>query len=231
MSPLVMTGPRMANRDKAVSSGDAAVSIAGDSYGSVSTNIIDKLVFDISSVPIAIAAKDPRPVFTAVDIDSFTGRNWLADEVDQFIDENPCGYLFIESEAGLGKTAFAAWLVKTRGYLSHFSHYSSRGSVRAALQNLSAQLISNFDLSDQAPGAILPKWSLTPEGFESLLNIAAERRYKKGRPLVLVVDGMDEADELGDGMPFGLPSLLPDGVYVIGMHRPGRSPVSIHGVP
>ena len=34
--------------------------------------------------------------------------------------ENACGYVFIGAVAGMGKTAFAAWLVKTRGYLSHF---------------------------------------------------------------------------------------------------------------
>ena len=42
--------------------------------------------------------------------------------------------------------------------------------------------------------------------------------------MVLVVDGLDEADAPGEGLPFGLPSLLPDGVYVVGTYRTGRSP-------
>jgi hypothetical protein len=77
-----------------------------------------------SLVPLSAAIKDPRLVFTAVDIDAFTGREWLAGEMDWFINHTPCGYVFVEAEAGLGKTAFAAWLVKTRRYLSHFSRYS-----------------------------------------------------------------------------------------------------------
>ena len=75
-------------------------------------------------IPLEAAAKDPGAVFTAVGLAGFTGREWLAAEVDRFMGTNPCGYVFIEGEAGLGKTAFAAWLVKTRGYLSHFSRYS-----------------------------------------------------------------------------------------------------------
>jgi hypothetical protein len=37
-----------------------------------------------------------------------------------------CGYVFVEADAGLGKTAFAAWLVRTRQYLSHFVRISGR---------------------------------------------------------------------------------------------------------
>ena len=83
--------------------------------------------------------------------------------------------MFVEAEAGLGKTAFAAWLVKTRGYLSHFSRYSGGGSVQVALANLSAQLITSFGLDDQAPGGMLPEWAQTPGGFEALLAMAAGR--------------------------------------------------------
>ena len=134
---------------------------------------------------------------------------------------NPCGYVFIEAEAGLGKTAFAAWLVKTRGYLSHFSRYAGGRSARVALQNLSAQLITGFGLDEQAPGGMLPEWAQTPGGFESLLGIAAGRAREDGRRLVLVVDGLDEAEPSGEGLPFGLPGLLP-GRGVCGRHVPGR---------
>ena len=134
---------------------------------------------------------------------------------------NPCGYVFVEAEAGLGKTAFAAWLVKTRGYLSHFSRYADGGSVAAALGNLSAQLIMQFGLDDQAPGGMLPEWYRTPGGFESLLAAAARKRQG---PVVLVADGIDEADAPAGSLPFGLPLLLPDGVFVIATYRTGHSP-------
>ena len=72
---------------------------------------------------------------------------------------------------------------------------------------------------------MLPDWVQTPEGFESLLGIAAGRLREAGHSVVLVVDGIDEAETPADGLPFGLPSLLPDGAYVVGTHRTGWSPV------
>jgi hypothetical protein len=140
-------------------------------------------------MPLSAAAKDPGVVFTAVHLEAFTGRQWLADQVDRFIAGHPCGYVLIEAEAGVGKTAFAAWLVKTRAYISHFSRYSSGGSVPVALANLGAQLIRNFGLDDEAPAGMLPEWCQTPGGFESLLATVAGRAREQRHPLVLVVDG------------------------------------------
>jgi hypothetical protein len=134
--------------------------------------------------------------------------------------------VFVEAEAGLGKTAFAAWLVKDRGYLSHFSWYSGH-SVRTAMQNLSGQLIMRFGLDDQAPGGNVPEWAAEPSGFESLLASAAKVARARHDPLVVVVDGLDEAVSAGipEGqLSFGLPRLLPDGVYVIATHRTGHWP-------
>jgi hypothetical protein len=116
-------------------------------------------------VPVAAAVKDPGPVFTAVGVEAFTGREWLVREVDRFIAANPSGYVFVEAEAGLGKTAFAAWLVKTRGCLSHFSRYADGRSVRGALRNLSAQLVIRCKLDEQVPGGMLPDWSQAPAGL------------------------------------------------------------------
>ena len=187
--------------------------VTGTSAGGVSA----------AGVPLGAAARDPGAVFTAVGLSGFTGREWLAAGVDEFMAANPCGYVLIEAEAGLGKTAFAAWLVKTRGYLTHFSRYSAGTSVPGALGNLAAQLIMRFGLDEQAPGGMLPEWARTPEGFESLLGTAARAAGRRG-PVVLVADGLDEADAPAGGLPFGLPLLLPDGVFVIGTYRTGRSP-------
>jgi hypothetical protein len=55
--------------------------------------------------------------------------------------------------------------------------------------------------------------------------MAAAKARKAGRVLVLVADGLDEAEQPDDGLPFGLPALLPDGAYVIGTYRTGRPPV------
>ena len=178
-------------------------------------------MLDRSLVPLA-RGQGSGAVFTAVGLEEFTGREWLVAEVDGFMAANPCGYVFIEAEAGLGKTAFAAWLVKTRGYLSHFSRYAGGGSVAAALGNLAAQLIIRFGLDDLAPGGMLPDWARTPGGFESLLTAAAQAAA--GSAVVLVADGLDEAEAPDGALPFGLPLLLPEGVFVIGTYRTGRAP-------
>ena len=180
--------------------------------------------FGVSATPVRVAARDPGLIFTATDVMAFTGREWLAREIDDFVDSNPCGYVFVEAEAGLGKTAFAAWLVKTRGYLSHFSRYSGGQSARAALQNLSAQLVMKFGLGELVPGGMLPEWAAEAGGFERLLGKAAERAQASKRRVILVADGLDEAESPEGCLPFGLPKLLPVGVYVIGTYRTGRAP-------
>jgi hypothetical protein len=143
--------------------GDASIAVGGD-LGSASTTYIGTQVLGASSLPVAAAAKDPRVVYAAVSMDAFTGRAWLAGQVDGFAAANRCGYVFVEAEAGLGKTTFAAWLVSTRGYVSHFSRYRDGRLVRGALQNLSAQLITGFGLDELAPGGMLPEWAQTPGG-------------------------------------------------------------------
>src|ERR1700691_5490489 len=125
----------------------------------------------------------------------------------------------------MGKTAFAACLVKTRGYLSHFSRYSGGGTIRAALLNLSAQLAQQFDLENRLPGRMIPQSLLTPNGFESLIDEAADQAAALGKKITIVIDGMDDAESDRHGLPFGMPSILPAGVHVIGTYRTGFSPV------
>ncbi|MFF9127978.1 hypothetical protein ACF09J_32780 [Streptomyces sp. NPDC014889] len=183
-------------------------------------------VFGTSSVPMTVALKDTRKVFSDVGVAEFTGRIWLVESVDSFLAEQSCGFLWVEAEAGLGKTAWAAWLVRERGYVSHFARHSQGGSVRVGLRNLAAQLIHRFGLAAQfAPGGMLADWVSDPEGFDTLLSEAAERaRVTRGEPLVIVMDGADEADVPAGGLPWGLPSLLPEGVFVVGTYRTGKRP-------
>ncbi|MGH3188757.1 MAG: hypothetical protein ACRDOL_16110 [Streptosporangiaceae bacterium] len=211
----------MSRRLEVRAEGDASIAVGGN-IESATTNIT--YISAISALPLAVAAKDPSVIYAAVDAESFTGRGWLVTEIDRFIGNHPCGYVFIEAEAGLGKTAFAASLVRNRGYVSHFSRYAGGRSVRTALQNLSAQLIIHFRLDHLAPAEIFPEWAQSPAGFESILGQAAERARRHGRPVVLVVDGLDEADPSGQGPAFGLPTALPDGTYIVGTYRTGYSP-------
>ncbi|MGW9024713.1 hypothetical protein ACWGQ5_10840, partial [Streptomyces sp. NPDC055722] len=177
--------------------------------------------FGAGAVPLGVAVKDPGAVFAAVGVGSFTGRAWLAERMDAFVAGQSCGYVWLDAEAGMGKTAFAAWLVRQRGYVSHFARYTNGELSRVALQNLAGQLIERYGLGDLAPGGMLPEWVQTPEGFEAVLGRAAERARAYGQRLVIVVDGLDEAEMVPHGLPWGMPRLLPEGVFVVGTHRSG----------
>ena len=211
----------MTRRGGVSSPGGGSVAIGGDAYGPVSATYIGTQVLGASSVPVTVAVRDPRAVFAAAGVEGFTGRDWLVAELDQFMAGNSCGYVFVEADAGLGKTAFAAWLAMTRGYVSHFSRYSGGRLSRTALQNLSAQLITGFALDDQAPGGMLPEWTQTPAGFESLLSGAAQVASQRQERVVLVVDGLDEAQPSDDDLPFGFPGTTA-GRGICHRHLPDR---------
>ena len=176
----------------------------------------------VGSVPLPVAVQDPRPVFADMRLSEFSGREWLIDQVDRFLTDHPCGFLILQADTGLGKTTVAAHLVQQRGYLSHFTHLGGR-SVSAALRNLAAQLITRCGLEEMAPEGVVPEWAHTTDGLTALLTHAAKKVTAAGDRIVLVVDGLDEAEPAGTGLPLGLPTLLPDGVFVIATRRPGTT--------
>lgn len=174
-----------------------------------------------------MATQNPRPVFTDARLSEFVGREWLIEQVDRFLTEQPCGFVFIQADPGLGKTALAAHLVQERKYPSHFTHLGGR-SESAAVRNLSAQLFNDFDLVYLAPpgttwksSCMVPEWAHTSEGFALILSYLEEELSDYRKKLVLVVDGLDEAEPTEDGLPLGLPTRLPERVYVIATCRPG----------
>lgn len=165
---------------------------------------------------------DPRPVFDEVGIDHFVGRDWLVSGVDRFIRSHDRGYVVVEAAAGLGKSAFAAWLARDRGWPCHFTR-RRRGWVTAtALRNLAVQLIARFRLDERfAPGGVLPETAGEPGWFDQVLVEASIVARAAGEPLVLVVDGLDEAEHVAGDLPLGLPSTLPLGVFIVVTCRTG----------
>ncbi|MEU8231347.1 hypothetical protein AB0C12_17270 [Actinoplanes sp. NPDC048967] len=208
---------------KVIASGDGAVAIAGN-VNTVVTNSGPQS----GGVPLAIARQHLGPVFDAVSVEHFTGREWLLADVDRFLRSRSSGYVFVEAEAGLGKTAFAAHLAFDRGYVAHFSRQPRGQSTTTALRSLSAQLINKYELSDLTPGGLLPEWATTADGFGSILVLAAEKARRFGDRVVLIADGLDEADPEGTELPWGLPSLLPSGVFVVATYRTGTTPWHPH---
>ena len=174
---------------------------------------------------------DPAPLARDLDLARFTGREWLIGQIDAFIDNRPRGYVIIQAEAGMGKSTLAAHLAGTRPWLFHFTRLPGGRSPEAARKSLAAQLIAGWDLTEWAPGGALPVSASRPDWFSRLLEAAARKRDQSQHgqadrvPIVILVDGLDEAEPepaaRGWGLPLGLPESLPDGVYVVATSRFG----------
>lgn len=167
---------------------------------------------------------DPAGLERDLDLDRFTGREWLIEQIDAFIRSHERGYVVVRGEAGVGKSSLAAHLVATRLWLHHFTRLPGGRSAEAARKSLGAQLVARWQLEDKAPGGMLPAAASRPDWFDMVVRSAALRRdaVEPGTRIVLVVDGLDEVEpNLDGGLPLGLPSSLPDGVFVVATSRFG----------
>ena len=114
----------------------------------------------------------------------------------------------------------------------HFSRLTGQGrSPERARRNLSAQLIAAWELFDLAPNDEFPPEADEPDWLVRVMEAAAAKRDVEhaasgpnngsAPPLIVVVDGLDEAEPAAPGrdtrIPFGLPrpDELPDGVFII----------------
>ncbi len=172
----------------------------------------------------------PDTVFQRVAIDRFARREWLAREVDEFFKASDRGYFILEAEAGLGKTAFMAWLVKQRSYIHLFVEQSpgAEGMVHG-VRSLAAQVIRTWDLRGRVEDGVLPRAASRPDFLDGLLREAARARdlRRRDEPIVLVVDGLDEAGAPAGLNPLGLPPRLPKGVYVVAAYRIGAAVLNV----
>ncbi len=175
----------------------------------------------------------PDPVFDRVWLDRFVGRTWLLDQVDAFLRGNDRGYFILEAEAGLGKTAFLAHLVQSRGDIIHLFAEQVRGQegVAHGLRSLAAQLIRAWGLQPYAADGVLPGAADRPDFLDRLLREAAQVRNvrRPGEPIVLVVDGLDEAGTPPGQNVLGLPRVLPEGVFLVVSHRPVPVDLNVQG--
>lgn len=151
----------------------------------------------------------------------FVGRGFVFSAIDEsLVDPDfASGYVVIQGEPGIGKTALLAELVKTRGWIHHFN-VASLGirSPRAFLSDVCAQLIVRYRLDH----AVLPPAATEDGGFLArLLSEAAA--VPDGGPVVIAVDALDEAEDAsvraGVNRLF-LPPSLPDGAFFVVTTRP-----------
>jgi len=159
---------------------------------------------------------DPAPVFEDVQVKQFIGRAWLLEQLDAFLVTHDRGHVVVQADAGLGKTALAAWLAHSRNWPCHFTRGRNGQVGLTALGNLAAQLIARYELGDQfAPQGMLPDTAGEPGWFEQVLQACADAARATGGHVVIVVDGLDEAEVVKGALPLGLPVLLPRGAFIV----------------
>ena len=181
-------------------------------------------IFVGSHEPVAASYIPPWQIYDNLDHDRFVGRDWLVADFDEFVHTNQHGYFLLEADAGIGKTAFLAWLTRERGYVHHFVQLAPPGQegIVAGLRNLAAQLVVAWELDADLVEAFPSAAALRPQFLPTVLRAAAQARdeHRPGEPIVVVVDGLDEAARLPGQNNLGLPRQLPPGVYVLVSQRP-----------
>ena len=165
---------------------------------------------------------DPVQRYEELDLDRFSGRAWLVEKLDGFLAGHDDGYFVLQGPAGVGKSAFLAWLARGRGYAVHFVRLvRGRDDTAEALTNLAVQLADRWPV--EAPVALRGR-DVEPHEFYALLSAIAQarRRLRRSDPVVIVIDGLDEVRATpGDrGNVLGLPERPPEGVYFVVSMRP-----------
>jgi hypothetical protein len=202
-------------------SGTASIAAAG----SISqANIVVGDTYSVGAVPLSLATLDydtilaesqRKPVFARERIISR-----IQDHVDRAAAANSGKFILIKAQAGLGKTVLAATLITRWHCAHHFACANGGSDPRTALMSIGAQLIERYDLEPEyAPSGLLMSWVGDPARFSRLLADAAERAQSSNAAVLVVIDGLDEAE--GTGMAFGLPRILPPGVVIVGTYRDG----------
>jgi len=155
----------------------------------------------------------------------FVGRSEMLELLDEFLSQSDNRWKIITAKAGFGKTALLANWVKSRQGNDCFIAYhffSQRDevtrSVVNAYRNLLQQLYNYCKLSKPLPHD-------KNELREALCDIVKDW---KGNSLVVVLDGLDEAD--GFFLP-PFPTPLPQNVFVIASARAsqGEQPEDLSG--
>jgi hypothetical protein len=154
----------------------------------------------------------------------FVGREFLFDALESFIRQSSRGYFRLIADAGLGKTALAAEIAKRYTAPAYFFS-ASEGRTRhdQCLNHFCAQLIARYEL----PYDHLPERAGQDASFLKRLLREAAERHRSDKPLLLVIDALDEADPVHAGQTWlRLPTRLPEGVCVLLTHRPGNYPLT-----
>lgn len=219
-----MTADPGGPRTEVEAAGDRSIAVGHDAIASIFATGDHNRFFIGQYEQLADAYLKPWALYRELELERFTGREWLEEDLKTFLGSADRGYFILEGDVGVGKTTFLAWLAQKRGYLHHFVHLlHSERDAATALRNLCAQLIRTWDLNSRAIGGVLPAAASRADFFNDTLYEASRRRdqLRPGEPIVIVVDGLNEVDPAPppNQNVLSLPSSLPSGVYFVVSQR------------
>src|ERR687886_871022 len=161
----------------------------------------------------------------------FIGRSKEIEKLDNFLANNSSGVLLVTASAGFGKSSLLASWLKVRheqGYFiaHHFfsQRYDKTRSAKSAYGNLLQQIYTYYERDyEQLPNEV-------DELRKALYNILKEPG-KEEKPLVILIEALDELDKTD--IPFSppFPTPLPPNVFVIASARAseGEKPEYLSG--
>lgn len=163
--------------------------------------------------------------------EGFVGRKFVFDAIDKFLTSQPKGYLIVEADPGVGKSALLAKYVRDTQCIFHFN-IRSQGINRADrfIQGICTQIISRYNLSYPLE---LPAEATRDGKFLGKLLEEVSSKLKSGEKLVIAVDALDEVDQTDHKSSniLYLPVTLPKRVYFILTQRPIALPLNVNPVP
>jgi hypothetical protein len=147
----------------------------------------------------------------------FVGRGEILGALEQFFAERRSGLAVVHAPAGYGKTRLMMRLLtrlQARGDTKTVYHFFTN---HEALQGLGTRVEYAYAHLTLQLGSLMNRRIDLPDANPDELRAALyyqlkELRYEQ-KPLVILIDGLDEADEAIRHLP--LPEPLPDGVFVI----------------
>ncbi len=168
----------------------------------------------------------------------FIGREWLFEDINEWINDNDSRLLLIIADAGIGKSTIATQL--TTKFNIRGIHYCSSSIDKSCeaiswLYELIYQLSAQFDLyREKIEQFVEPDWSKTVESLFRTYVIAPLNSFKNeidvSQPWIFIIDSLDESLSIAGLKLVELlswsVSRLPDWLRIIATTRPDQTIIS-----
>ncbi|MBO1070833.1 MAG: NACHT domain-containing protein [Dolichospermum sp. DEX189] len=140
----------------------------------------------------------------------FSGREFVFEKVREFFRNKDRGYFTIVGDAGMGKSAIAAKLIKDYWFPCYFNIFADgRNTPEQFLASIRKQLINRYSLQNA-----------DNDNLSALIQKVSEKLTQNNDPLIIVIDALDEVKQEGRDNLLSLPQNLPKGVYFLLTRRP-----------